>query len=85
MKSNVLFLLLVFSSLNTVLAQTLEWKLNGNTVTSDSKLGTNNGYDLIIETGNLERFRVTDAGNIGIGLAFPEHKLDFIMCHFSAT
>ena len=58
-------------------AQT-DWRLNGNSVTSDSKLGTNNGYDIIIETANSERMRVTDAGFVGIGLSNPETKLHLI-------
>ncbi len=64
--------LLSTSKLN---AQT-DWKLSGNTVTTDSRLGTNNGYDLIMETGNYERMRITDGGKIGIGLASPEFTID---------
>lgn len=63
--------LLSTSKLN---AQT-DWKLSGNTVTTDSHLGTNNGYDLIIETGNYERMRITDGGFVGIGIANPEAAL----------
>lgn len=56
----------------------IDWKLSGNTVTSDSKLGTNNGYDLIFETGNTERIRITDGGFLGVGLASPEFPLDLL-------
>ena len=55
-----------------------QWKVDGNNVTTDSKLGTNSGYDLIIETANNERMRVTDAGYVGIGVATPETKLHLI-------
>jgi diadenosine tetraphosphatase ApaH/serine/threonine PP2A family protein phosphatase len=52
--------------------------LGGNVVGADSKLGTNSGYDLIIETNNLERMRLTDAGNLGIGLNNPSSKLHLV-------
>ena len=58
-------------------AQT-DWRLNGNSVSSDSKLGTNTGYDLIFETNNAERLRVTDGGLVGIGLNNPDSKLHLI-------
>ena len=66
-------LLLLFSLQHILVAQT-DWKLGGNVVGADSKLGTNSGYDLIIETNNLERMRLTDAGNLGIGLNNPTSK-----------
>lgn len=71
---STLFLGLVFVVSNSQ----VDWKVSGNTVTSDSKLGTNNGYDIIFETSNIERFRLTDQGNLGIGLISPLHKLDVV-------
>jgi hypothetical protein len=53
----------------------LSWQISGNNVNTDAKLGTNTGHDLIIETNNLERFRVTDDGKFGIGLSNPDTKL----------
>ncbi len=53
-------------------AQLSEWTLSGNNVSGDSKLGTNNGFDLIFETANIERMRITDGGWIGIGVANPD-------------
>jgi hypothetical protein len=70
-------LLLLFSLQHILVAQT-DWKLGGNVVGADSKLGTNSGYDLIIETNNLERMRLTDAGNLGIGLNNPSSKLHLV-------
>jgi hypothetical protein len=61
---------------NHAFAQTTDWKISGNSVTTDSKLGTNTGYSLIIETDNLERMRVTPLGNIGIGTASPSAQLE---------
>lgn len=65
-------LTLLAALLTCQLAQAqIEWKLSGNTVTTDSRLGTNNGYDMIFETANLERMRLSDAGYFGIGVINP--------------
>jgi hypothetical protein len=70
-------ILSVFSALlfSFVAHAQLSWQVSGNNVSSDAKLGTNTGHDLIIETNNLERFRVTDDGKFGIGLSNPDTKL----------
>ncbi len=66
---------LILMLINPISAQT-EWKLNGNSVSGDSKLGTNTGFDLIFETGNAERIRLTDDGKFGIGISNPLFGLD---------
>jgi hypothetical protein len=66
--------LILFGNLN--LHAQIEWKLNGNNVSGDSKLGTNTGFDLIFETNNSERIRITDDGKFGIGINSPLFGLD---------
>ena len=73
-----LFLILASTAIHGAAQTTTQWKIDGNTVSSDSKLGTNSGYDLIIETNNAERLRVTDGGFVGIGLNNPDSKLHLI-------
>jgi hypothetical protein len=72
----IALLLVIFA--NDLVAQTTDWKLSGNSVTTDSKLGTNTGYSLIIETNNLERMRVTALGQVGIGTTTPSAQLDVV-------
>jgi hypothetical protein len=70
-------LCLIFTLQNSISAQT-DWHIQGNTVTGNSRLGTNSAYDIIIETNNLERMRVKGAGNIGIGTDNPQSKLELV-------
>jgi hypothetical protein len=80
MKHIKLFLLsgfVIFT--NIIFAQTTtDWKVSGNTVGSDSKLGTNNAYDLIFETYNIERMRLTSDGKLGIGIGSPDAALHIL-------
>jgi hypothetical protein len=59
-------------------AQTIDWKLSGNNVNGDSKLGTNSNHDLILETFNTERLRISKEGFVGIGTSTPEFPLDVV-------
>jgi hypothetical protein len=45
------------------------WALGGNTVGSEKKFGTIDTYDLPFITGNTEKMRLTNTGNLGIGTA----------------
>jgi hypothetical protein len=56
----------------------VDWKLSGNTVTTDSRLGTNNSHALIFETSNIERFRLTNDGKLGIGIGTPLFRFDLV-------
>lgn len=51
------------------------WALGGNGVLSAQNFGTTTNFDLPVITNNLERMRVTNAGNVGIGVANPSTKL----------
>lgn len=77
MRKLLLFLLCFFAISQSLLSQTT-WTVNGNSVGSDAKIGTNTAFDLILETSNTERFRITDDGKIGIGLTSPLHKFDLL-------
>lgn len=47
----------------------------GNTLGKDLTLGTNDAYDQIFETNNLERMRISSGGLVGIGTMTPTEKL----------
>jgi hypothetical protein len=63
------------------------WNILGNSGTTASSaaygsavnnnfIGTTDNNSLVFATNNLERMRVTNSGNIGIGLSSPSEKLD---------
>lgn len=48
------------------------WGTLGNNVNSNNNfIGTINNFDFVTRTNNIERFRITALGNIGIGTANP--------------
>jgi hypothetical protein len=53
------------------------WITTGNVGTSAATnfLGTTDAVDLVFRTNNTEKMRVLSAGNVGIGLAAPVHRL----------
>jgi hypothetical protein len=53
------------------------WNLTGNggTVPGAQFLGTTDSKSLVIKTAGVERMRLRDNGNVGIGTAFPGEKL----------
>ena len=78
MRKQLLFTLMLCSLSYFSSSQVSTWTINGNSVGSDAKIGTNTAFDLILETSNTERFRITDDGKIGIGLTSPLHKFDLL-------
>ncbi len=51
------------------------WALGGNAVPGIRNFGTTSNFDLPLLTNNLERMRITSAGNVGIGVTAPATKL----------
>jgi predicted transcriptional regulator len=54
------------------------WIFGGNSVVSLQKLGTISNFDLPVITNNVERMRITSAGNIGICTATPATALHIV-------
>jgi hypothetical protein len=51
------------------------WVNGGNSLSANGTLGTNSSHSLLFETSGLERGRITNGGNWGIGTASPLSKL----------
>jgi hypothetical protein len=64
-------------TINTNLHAQTAWELTGNAGTNSSTnfLGTTDNKPLILRTNNVARMRISNTGNIGIGLAAPVQKL----------
>jgi hypothetical protein len=69
-------LLLLMLLQQPLLAQ--DWQLTGNSGTSASTnfLGTTDSKALVLRTNNIQRLRITQSGNVGIGISAPAQKLD---------
>lgn len=48
----------------------------GNTFATTATLGTNDNNDLVLETNNSEKMRITSAGDVGIATSSPAATLD---------
>ncbi len=52
------------------------WEVGGNNSTSDLEIGTIDPYSIIIKTYDLERMRINETGDVGIGTDTPTERLD---------
>jgi len=54
------------------------WSLTGNagTVAGTNFIGTTDSVSLVFKTNSIERFRILDTGNVGIGVTNPGFKLE---------
>jgi hypothetical protein len=52
------------------------WALDGNNVGALKNIGTKDNFDLPLITNSLERLRITNSGDVGIGTSTPAYKLD---------
>ncbi len=69
------FLFLVVCSFSFSQNVPTQWKTNGNLADSNFYIGTQNSHPLKFKTNNVERLRITNFGNIGIGTNNPQAKL----------
>lgn len=53
-----------------------EWDMDGNNADTTHFIGTTNANPLIIRTNNEERIRITEDGNVGIGISSPLQKFE---------
>jgi hypothetical protein len=76
MKKMMLSLLVcaVLADFNEILAQS-NWVTGGNSLAANASIGSNTNFSVILETNNLERARLTNAGLFGIGTTTPAGKL----------
>ncbi|PWH84769.1 hypothetical protein [Brumimicrobium oceani] len=56
--------------------QGTDWKTQGNTADSTSFIGTTNASSLILRSNDVERMRISESGNVGIGVDNPQTALD---------
>ena len=75
---------IVFLS-NTAISQTPEnpneintWHTNGNLITDDHYIGSQNDYPIKFKCNNVERLRISPDGKVGIGICTPNAKLDVL-------
>ena len=56
------------------------WGLTGNNglTAGTNFIGTTNAVDLVAKTNNVERLRITSAGNVGIGVTNPSNALHVV-------
>jgi hypothetical protein len=67
------FLTLLFSfTVHSLYAQ--NWVNGGNTLSASGTIGTNSNHSLIFETNGLDRGRITNTGNWGVGTTNPLTK-----------
>lgn len=63
---------------NTTTSNIDAWQQGGNTVTSAQNIGTISNYALPFITNNVERMRITESGNVGIGVNSTTNKLEIL-------
>ena len=71
-KISVSFSLILFH--NVLISQTT-WDIFGNSIQGTEFLGTINNKPLVFKTYTIERARIAEQGNFGIGISTPQHIL----------
>ncbi len=92
MKKNTITILTLIALIGSYSSLAQNWVLGGNTVpTGGGFLGSNNNRALVFETNNIERLRITGAGNLSfatssqsIQFANPSGTINPMMFMFSS-
>jgi len=71
--------------LKATYADTLVWKIDGNTVDRLRTIGTKNAFDFPIITNNVERLRITSTGLVGIGTFTPNPNTTVTIAPITGT
>ena len=73
----IIVMMLIITSNNYLFAQSgQKFATAGNSLNSPDFLGSTNAYPLVFKTNNVERFRLTATGYLGLGITDPTFKLD---------
>jgi hypothetical protein len=75
MSKSTLSLVSGFLLLGTAHLSAQSWVVGGNTLSTNSRIGSNNGYSVLFETGNNEQGRVTPGGSWGFGTTGPNARV----------
>ncbi len=75
MRKSTLSLVSGLLLLGTTHLSAQSWVVGGNNLSTNSRIGSNNGYSVIFETGNNEQGRVTPSGNWGFGTNGPNARV----------
>ena len=66
-------------------ADTVVWKIDGNTVDRWRTIGTKNAFDFPMITNNVERLRITATGLVGIGTFAPNPNTTVTIAPITGT
>jgi len=69
----VLFGLITF---NCFSQSGVKWSADGNSPSGNDFFGTNNAFPIVFKTAGIERMRLSESGNFGIGVINPTHKFE---------
>lgn len=73
----IIVMILIITSNNYLFAQSgQKFATDGNILGGTDFIGSTNAYPLVVKTNNVEQFRLTALGYLGLGISNPVFKLD---------
>jgi hypothetical protein len=75
MRKHLSLLLLGTACVGMATVSAQNWVNGGNNLAANGNLGINSNFSLLFETNNIERGRITNGGNWGIGTTSPASRL----------